>query len=60
MCPSQKSKDVEDKLGDLIPWLIRLKDSVATANASDNHEEAGRYEQLIQFVSRVYCLGNVG
>lgn len=58
MYPSQQSKDVEEKLGDLIPWLIRLKDSVATVNASDNHEEARRYEQLIRFVSRPYCLGS--
>ena len=47
---SQQSKDVEDKLGDLIPWLIKLKDSVTTASADGNHEETKRREQLIQCV----------
>ena len=44
--PFQQSKDVEDKLKDLIPWLVKLKDSVATANANGNHEEAERRKQL--------------
>ena len=56
-CPSQQSKDVEDELGDLIPWLIRLKDSVATAGADGNHQEVERRERLMRFVSCPYCLG---
>ena len=53
---SQQSKDVEDKLGDLIPWLIKLKDSVTTASADGNHEETKRREQLIQCVaSSLHC-----
>ena len=53
---SQQSKDVEDKLGDLILWLIKLKDGVTTASADGNHEETKRHEQLIQCVaSSLYC-----
>ena len=48
---SQQCKDVEDKLGDLIPWLIKLKDSVTTASADGNHEEATRREQLTRYAS---------
>ena len=48
---SQESKDVEDKLKDLIPWLVKLKDGAATASADDNHEEAKRREQLTLCVS---------
>ena len=36
---SQQSKDVEDKLGELIPWLIKLNGSVTTASADGNREE---------------------
>jgi len=53
---TQQSKDVQDKLGDLIPWLVKLKDSVTTAGANGNHEEAKRREQLIRCVSRPRCL----
>ena len=49
--PSQESKDVEEKLGDLIPWLAKLRDSVTTVSAEDNHEEADRREKLARFVS---------
>ena len=53
---SQQSKDVEDKLGDLIPWLIKLKDSVTMASADSNHEETKRREQSIQCVaSSLHC-----
>ena len=48
---SQESKDVEDKLKDLIPWLVKLKNSAATASTDDNQEEAKRHEQLTQCVT---------
>jgi len=51
---SQESKDVEAKLGELIPWLIKLKDSV-TASVDGNHEEAERREKLTQYVSYPRC-----
>ena len=49
--PSQESKDVEDKLGNLIPWLNKLKDSMVTADADGSIEEAERREELTRFVS---------
>lgn len=55
---SQQSKDVENKLRDLIPWLTRLKDGVATHSAGGNHEEAERRKQLTRFVSHLCCLPN--
>ena len=47
----QQCKDIEDKIGDLIPWLIKLKDSVTTVNADGNHEEVMRQDQLIRCAS---------
>ena len=51
--PFQECKDIEDKIGDLIPWLIKLKDSVMTTSADGNDEETKRREQLIQCVSHL-------
>lgn len=53
---SQQCKDIEDKIGDLIPWLIKLKDSVATASADGNPEEAKGREQLIRCATYPRCL----
>ena len=53
---SQQSKDIEEKLGDLIPWLTKLKDSVATPSADGNLEEAERRKQLTQLVSHLFHL----
>ena len=50
----QECKDVEEKLGDLIPWLIKLKDSLTTPKADNNPEEAERRENLTRFVSHLY------
>ena len=47
---SQESKDVEDRLESLIPWLTKLKDSVTKSGADCTHEEAERREQLTRFV----------
>lgn len=47
---TQESKDVEDKVGDLIPWLTKLRGSVAAASADGNVEEAQRREKLIRLV----------
>ena len=50
---SQEFKDVEDKLDDLIPWLVKLKGSTTTARADDNPEDAERRRQLTRFVSYI-------
>ena len=47
-----RCKDVEDELGDLVPWLTRLKDSVTLIGVDGNHEEAERREQLKRYVQR--------
>lgn len=47
----QESKDVEDKLEDLIPWLTKLRGSVNTVHPNDNREDVERREQLARFVS---------
>ena len=52
----QQSKDVEDKLRDLIPWLTKLKDSVTTAGVDG--DEAIRREELTRCVSHFRCLVN--
>jgi len=47
----QQSKEVEDKLADLIPWLTKLKENATSATADGNHEEAKRREILTQCVA---------
>ena len=54
--PRQGCQDVEDKLGELVRWLSKLKDSVTTTNADGNREEAERHDQLARFVSNAYRL----
>jgi len=49
----QQSKDVEDKLGDLIPWLAKLKDSAMLTSVDGNREEAERREQLKRYVQHL-------
>ena len=51
----KEAKDVQDKLGDLIPWLTKLKDIVMTASADGSPEEAERREELTRFVPYPYC-----
>jgi len=46
----QESKDVEDKLGSLTPWLTKLRDSVTKGGADCTHEEAERRDRLTRFV----------
>ena len=55
---SQESKDVEDKLGELVLWLTKLKDSVGTASSDDNPEETERREQLTRFLSHPHHRAN--
>ena len=55
---SQESKDVEDKLGEFVLWLTKLKDSVGTASSNDNPEEAERREELIRFLSHPHHRAN--
>jgi hypothetical protein len=42
-------KGVEENLGDLVTWLTKLKDSIATTTTDDDREEAERREQLARF-----------
>ena len=51
---------MKDKLGDLIPWVDKLKDSLTKTNDKDDHEEAERRTQLARFVShpRYLCTPN--
>ena len=53
--PSQESKDVQDKLGDLEQWLTKLKGSLTTASAGVSCEEAERRKELMRFVSHLHC-----
>ena len=52
--PFQGCKDVEDKLGELVLWLIKLKDNVTTTGANGNPQEAKGRDQLTRFVSHPY------
>ena len=47
----QGCKDVEDNLRDLVLWLTKLKDNLATTSSDNNHEEAKRRNQLTRFPS---------
>ena len=49
---SQESKDVRDKLGDLVLWLTKLKGAFLTTSADNNREEAERRAQLTRFPPR--------
>jgi len=42
---------VKDKLGDLIPWLEKLQDTLAKVNPDNDREEVERRSQLAKFVS---------
>ena len=46
---SQEIQDIKDKLGDLIPWVIKLKGSLVNANTKADHEEVERRTQLAKF-----------
>ena len=45
----QESKNIEDQLESLLPWLTRLKDSMTKSGADSTREEAERREQLTRF-----------
>ena len=49
----QESKDVDDKLESLIPWLTKLNDSVTKSGTDCTHEEAERRDRLTRFVSYI-------
>ena len=57
--PPQQSKDIEDKLRDLIPWLTKLENTVTTGNLDTNPEEAARREQLTR-LALALCPGESG
>jgi len=44
---------VKDKLGDLIPWLEKLQDTLAKVNPNNDREEVERRTQLAKFISRL-------
>ena len=52
--PLQESKDVEEKLGALIPWLTKLKESLTATRADDDSEDAEGLRQLTRFASHIY------
>jgi hypothetical protein len=54
----QESKDIEDQLESLLPWLARLKDGVTKSGVDSTHEEAERREQLTRFGSHPHYLIN--
>ena len=47
---------MKDKLGDLIPWLEKLQDTLAKVNPDNDREEVERRSQLAKFVSRLKSL----
>ncbi|KAF9779770.1 hypothetical protein BJ322DRAFT_339349 [Thelephora terrestris] len=49
----EDSKDVEEKLGDLITWVLKLKENVPAASADDDPEGAMRDEQLIRELNEI-------
>ena len=49
----QEIRDVKDKLEDLTPWVIKLKDSLTKAYAKDDREEVERRGQLEKSVSHL-------
>ena len=55
-CLLQGCKDVEENLGDLVLWLIKLKDVMAITSPDKNPEEGDRRKELTRFSSCPYCL----
>ena len=55
----QEVQDVKDKLEDLIPWVTKLKGSLAVANPKDDREEAERRTQLTKFASHLCSLATI-
>ena len=45
---------MKDKLGELVPWLKKLLETMATANPNNDPEEV---ERRSQFATFVLCLG---
>ena len=56
----QQSKDVEEKLADLILWLTKLKDSATLASTDSDRGEAERREQLKRYVQLLRRLVDPG
>ena len=54
MCLPQGCKDVEENLGDLVLWLNKLKDRMATTCYDENRQETERHEQLTRLPSHPY------
>jgi len=48
---SQQSKDVNDKLNELIPWLTKLREGLAKVDANDDQQEVERRIQLARLAS---------
>ena len=52
----QECKDIEENLEDLVLWLTKLKDIMATTNTDENPQEPERRKQLTRFLSPPYRL----
>jgi len=48
---SQQSKDVSDKLEELIPWLTKLLEGLAKVDANEDQQEVERRTQLARLAS---------
>ena len=48
---SQQSKDVSDKLDELIPWLTKLREGLAKVDANEGQQEVERRTQLARLTS---------
>ena len=55
---TQGCKDVEDNLRDLVLWLTKLRDGMATTSSDENPPEMERREQLTRFLPRHYRLAD--
>ena len=53
MISDQESNAVKDKLGDLIPWVEKLLETLVKANPNEDDDEVERQSQLAKFVSRL-------
>ena len=50
---------MKDKLGDLIPWLDKLLDTLAKVDPDSDREEVERRSQLAKLVSRLEFLAHL-
>ena len=56
MCQSQETKDVKERLEDLVTWVTALEESLMKLKTGNDPEEGERCQQLAQFISRLLHL----